>query len=196
MSDEWWARASDLPTLFQSQCRQPGLQSPGFLPRSSWAWGACPAILITFVCSLEINSNKSSLVLFLFLILMLTCSLYLSALIPSSVSVYLIAYEPLCRMIVQWWCFAGWVMIWIRQETAVLWRGFLGRAGDSHDLCLCSPDALLSYCSGSGLVIFWLETLPRKGGTGSSRRPLVWSGLCPFIPSSVPSPIPCLDTDI
>lgn len=90
---------------------------------------AHPQTLIAFVCSLKINSKKSSLVLFLFLILMLACLLYLSSLIHFLVPFCLIAYKTPFRMIVQWWCFAGWVMIWARKETAVLWRGFLGRAG-------------------------------------------------------------------
>lgn len=119
---------------------------------------------------------------------MFTCSLYLSALILSDLC--LIAYKGSIREDSAVVMLCGWVRTWTRKETAVLWRGLLGRAGDSDDLCLSSPDVLPSYCSGSGLINFWLETLPRKGGAGQCRRPLVWSGLCPFIPSSVSSPTP------
>lgn len=49
------------------------------------------------------------------------------------------------------------------EEIAALGRGFRGRARDSDNLCLPFPDALPSYCFGSGLIIFWLEMLPGKG---------------------------------
>lgn len=49
------------------------------------------------------------------------------------------------------------------EETAALGRGFHGSAGDRDNLCLLFPDALPSYCFGSGLVILWLEMLPGKG---------------------------------
>lgn len=49
------------------------------------------------------------------------------------------------------------------EEVAALGRGFHGKAGDSNNLCLSFPDALPSYCFGSGLIILWLEMLPGKG---------------------------------
>lgn len=52
-------------------------------------------------------------------------------------------------------------------------KGALGRAGDSDNSCLSFPDALPSYCFGSGPSLLWLESLPGKGGAGSPRHPLV-----------------------
>lgn len=39
-------------------------------------------------------------------------------------------------------------------------------AEESRNLWLLFPDSLSSYSFDSGLIIFWLETLPGKGGAG------------------------------
>lgn len=47
-------------------------------------------------------------------------------------------------------------------------KGALGRAGDSDNSCLSFPLTALALAPA-----FWLESLPGKGGAGSSRHPLV-----------------------
>ena len=108
---------------------------------------------------------------------MLTCSLHLS----TPVLVFGPSLSRHIRVRRSGWLHSGGVPrvnyeMNVKGDCSAV-TGVLGGAGDRDNLCLSFPDALPSYCFGSGLSLLWLEILSGKRGAGLSRRPLVWSAL-------------------
>lgn len=104
------------PTFFLITVQTARSQPPRQLPCSSWAWRSHPPTLIAFVCSLKINSNKSSLILFLFPHphAHVLPSPLLSDSIFGSVSASS-HMRTLLKMKVQWGCSTGGVTAWTRR---------------------------------------------------------------------------------